>query len=204
MSDRRAGGLPAGERWLGVLLLVAGIVGLAAAAALAIEKQRLLENPFYVPACSLGEAVDCGSVMRSPQATTFGVSNAFIGLAGFGGLVATGMLLATGARLTAVYRWILQIGLTLAVVFVHWLIFNALYRIGALCPFCMAVWAATIPSFWYVTLDNTRALAARDSGLGRTVAWAHRNHGIVLTAWLLVIVLLVVDRFYAPWDSLLG
>lgn len=199
MTDRRAGGLPSGERWLGILLLVAGIVGLVAAAALAIEKQRVLENPFYVPACSLGGAVDCGSVMRSAQATTFGVSNAFIGLAGFGGLVATGMLLSTGAHLTRVYRWILQIGLTLAVVFVHWLIFNALYRIGALCPFCMAVWAATIPSFWYVTLDNTRTLATRGSGLGRAVAALHRNHGIVLTAWVLLIALLVVERFWAPW-----
>lgn len=201
MTERRAGGLPAGERWLGVLLLVAGLVGLAAAAALAIEKQRVLENPFYVPACSLGEAVDCGSVMRSRQATTFGVSNAFIGLAGFGGLVATGMLLSTGAQLTRAYRWILQIGLTLAVVFVHWLIFNALYRIGALCPFCMAVWAATIPSFWYVTLDNARGLATRDSGLGRFVTALHRNHGIVITAWMLLIALLVVERFWAPWDS---
>ncbi|MFA4926926.1 MAG: vitamin K epoxide reductase family protein [Patulibacter sp.] len=197
MTERRAGGgLPAGERWLGVLLLVAGIVGLVAAFALAIEKQRLLENPFYVPACSLGDAVDCGAVMRSPQATTFGVSNAFIGLAGFGGLLATGMLLTTGARLTTAYRWVLQIGLTLAVVLVHWLIFHALFRIGALCPFCMAIWAATIPSFWYVTLDNTRRLAGRN----RLVGALHRNHGIVVTVWLLLIAVLVVERFYAPWS----
>ncbi|MBF6620500.1 MAG: vitamin K epoxide reductase family protein [Patulibacter sp.] len=202
MTDRRTGGLPTGERWLGVLLLVAGIVGLVAAFALAIEKQRLLENPFYVPACSLGEAVDCGAVMRSAQATTFGVSNAFIGLAGFGGLLATGLLVATGARLTTAYRVLLQIGLTFAVVLVHWLIFHALYRIGALCPFCMAVWAATIPSFWYVTLDNTRALARRDSPVGRLVAALHRNHGVVITTWLLLIALLVVERFYAPWESI--
>lgn len=196
MTDRRAGGLPAGERWLGVLLLVAGIVGLVAAFALAIEKQRLLENPFYVPACSLGDAVDCGAVMRSAQATTFGVSNAFIGLAGFGGLLATGMLLTSGARLTTAYRWVLQIGLTFAVVLVHWLIFHALYRIGALCPFCMAIWAATIPSFWYVTLDNTRRLAGRN----RLAGALHRNHGIVVTVWLLLIAVLVVERFYAPWS----
>ncbi len=195
----RAPGLPAGVRWLGILLLIAGLVGLVASAALAIEKQRLLENPFYVPACSLGEAVDCGSVMRSAQATTFGVSNAFIGLAGFGALLATGLLVATGAQLTRSYRWILQIGLTLAVVFVHWLIYNALYRIGALCPFCMAVWAATIPSFWYVTLDNARGLAARGGRLGRVVAALQRNHGVIVTAWFLLIALLVIERFYAPW-----
>ncbi len=133
--------------------------------------------------------------MRSAQATTFGVSNAFIGLAGFGGLLATGMLLATGARLTVAYRWILQAGLTVAVVFVHWLIYNALYRIGALCPFCIAVWLATIPSFWYVTLDNLRALGRR----GGVAGALQRNHAIVLTAWLLLIALLVVERFYAPW-----
>ena len=28
--------------------------------------------------------------------------------------------------------------------FVHWLIFQSLYRIGALCPYCMVVWAVTI------------------------------------------------------------
>ncbi len=107
----------------------------------------------------------------------------------------------TGARLTSAYRWILQVGVTLAVVLVHWLIFNALYRIGALCPFCMAVWAATIPTFWYVTLDNTRALARRDSRVGRFAAALHRNHGVVITAWLLLIAVLVVERFWAPWDS---
>ena len=30
-------------------------------------------------------------------------------------------------------------------VFIHWLIFQSLYRIGALCPYCMVVWAVTIP-----------------------------------------------------------
>ena len=32
-----------------------------------------------------------------------------------------------------------------ASVFMHWLIFQSLYRIGALCPYCMVVWAVTIP-----------------------------------------------------------
>ena len=36
----------------------------------------------------------------------------------------------------------------------HWLIFQSLYVIGALCPYCMAVWAVTIPICWYVTLHN--------------------------------------------------
>ncbi len=39
----------------------------------------------------------------------------------------------------------LAAGTLLGTVFVHWLIFQSLYRIGALCPYCMVVWAVTIP-----------------------------------------------------------
>ena len=45
-------------------------------------------------------------------------------------------------------RWYwagLATGTALGVVFIHWLIFQSLYRIGALCPYCMVVWAVTIP-----------------------------------------------------------
>lgn len=189
---------------LGILLLIAGVVGLAAAFELAVEKFRLLENPLYVPPCTLGEVVDCGSIMRSAQAEAFGFPNPFLGIAGFGGLTATGLILVTGGRLARPYWLILQAGLTFAVVFVHWLMFQTLYRIGALCPFCMAVWAVTIPAFWYVTLHNIRELAERPGRTGRTAAFLIRNHGIILTAWLLMIAALVAERFWSPWDSILA
>lgn len=187
---------------LGILLLVAGLVGLAAAFELAVEKFRLLENPLYVPPCALGEVVDCGSIMRSAQAEAFGFPNPFLGIAGFGGLTATGLILVTGGRLTRPYWLILQAGLTFAVVFVHWLMFQTLYRIGALCPFCMAVWAVTIPAFWYVTLYNVQPLAERSGWTGRAITFLTRNHGIVLTVWMLLIVGLVAERFWSPWDSI--
>lgn len=187
---------------LGILLLVAGVVGLAAAFELAVEKFRLLENPLYVPPCTLGDVVDCGSIMRSAQAEAFGFPNPFLGIAGFGGLTATGLILVTGGRLTRPYWLILQAGLTFAVVFVHWLMFQTLYRIGALCPFCMAVWAVTIPAFWYVTLYNVQPLAERSGWTGRAIAFLTRNHGIVLTVWMLLIVALVAERFWSPWDSI--
>ena len=196
-----AAGQPDRTRRLAILLLVAGLVGLAAAFELAVEKFRLLENPLYVPPCTLGETVDCTQVMRSEQAEAFGFPNPFLGIAGFGGLTATGLILLTGGRLTRSYWLIVQAGLTFAVVFVHWLMFQTLYRIGALCPFCMAVWAVTIPAFWYVTLHNARALSSRPGSAGAVVAFATRNHGIVLTVWLLLIAALVVERFWAPWTS---
>jgi uncharacterized membrane protein len=195
------GGLLDPWRRLGILLLVAGLIGLVAAFELAVEKFRLLENPLYVPPCTLGEAVDCGSVIRSAQAEAFGFPNPFLGIAGFAALAATGLILTTGGRLTRSYWLILQAGLTLAVVFVHWLVFQTLYRIGALCPYCMAAWAVTIPAFWYVTLYNARPLARHPGRAGRLAAMAIRNHAIILTLWLLLVAALVAERFWAPWDS---
>lgn len=198
------GAPPDAGRPLGVLLLVAGVIGLAAATELAIEKFRLLENPLYVPACSLGEVVDCVSVMRSEQSEAFGFPNPFIGIAGFSALLVAGFIITTGGRLGLPFWLVMQAGLLFAVVFVHWLIFQTLYRIGALCPYCMAVWAVTIPAFWYVSLHNLRGLATRDTTAGRLAATLRRNHGVILTVWMLIVAGLVAERFWAPWDSVLA
>lgn len=189
------------ERWLGWILLIAGIVALAASYELAVEKFRLLENPLYVPACSLGEVVDCASVMRSSQSQAFGFPNAFLGLAGYGALTAIGLILTTGGRLPRPFWATMQAGMTFAVLFVHWLMVQALYDIGALCPFCIVLWAATISAFWYLTLCNITPFAAKPGPLGTLARFALRNHGVILTTWLLLITALVAERFWAPWTS---
>lgn len=190
---------PSFGRALGPLLLATGAVGLLAAFVLAVEKYRQLANPLYVPSCSLSEVVSCGSVMSSDQAELFGFPNPLLGVVGFSVLATTGAALLTGARLGRWYWLALQVGVTAAVVFVHWLIFQTLYRIGAVCPYCMVVWAATIPAFWYVTLHNA---GTEDLRRRPAVDAMVRNHGIVLTTWLLLVAALVVERFWAPWDSL--
>lgn len=188
-------------RRLGILLLVAGLIGLAAAFELAIEKFRILENPLYVPPCTVSEVLDCGSVMRSSQSELFGFPNPFLGIAGFAALAATGLILFTGGRLSRPYWLTLEAGLTFAVVFVHWLMFQTLYRIGALCPYCMAVWAVTIPAFWYVTLWNLRPVSEGDGGGSKLAGALIRNHGIILTVWLILIASFAAERFWSPWGS---
>jgi uncharacterized membrane protein len=189
------------SRHPGLLLLLTGLLGLAASLVLGIEKFRLLENPLYVPACTLGGAVDCGSVMASDQASAFGFPNPFLGLAGFAGVAMTGLAVVSGAKPGPWFWLVVQAGLTFAVLFVHWLIFQGLYRVGALCPFCIAVWLGTIPAFWYVTLHNLRTTAARPGPFGLAARAARGNHGIVLTVWLLAVAALVAERFWAPWGS---
>lgn len=187
------------------LLLVGGLAGFVASFVLAVEKYVLLADPSYVPSCSLNPVLSCGSVMASPQAEAFGFPNPLLGVAGFAVVAATGAAVLSGARLAWWYWTGLQSGVTAAVVFVHWLIFSSLYRIEALCPYCMVVWAVTIPVFWYVTLRNLTAVAPRMPARLRAAASATTGgHGVVLTVWFLLIVAAVLERFWLYWSSLVG
>ena len=191
------------HRRLAVVLIVGGLIGLVAAVVLLVEKIALIENPGYVPSCSINPVLSCGSVMTTAQAEAFGIPNPIIGIAGFAATTALGAALLAGG---AFRRWLwasIQVGVTFAVVFIHWLIYQSLYSIGALCPYCMIVWAVTIPIFWYCTLCNLQPLRRSDSaGLARLIAVVTEYRGAILTAWYLLVLLLITHRFWDYWTTL--
>ena len=194
----------AGRR-LAVWLLTGGLIGFIAALVLAVEKYALLADPAYVPTCSLNPVLSCGSIMASPQAEAFGFPNPLLGVAGFPVVAATGAALLAGGRLAEWFWAGLQAGVTAAVVFVHWLMFASLYRIEALCPYCMVVWAVTLPLFTAVTLRNLTAWAPRlPSGVNAAVAVLRARHSALLTAWFLLIAAAITQRFWLYWSSLVG
>ncbi|OOC54228.1 MULTISPECIES: vitamin K epoxide reductase family protein [Nocardiopsis] len=192
------------SRALPWLLALGGAVGLLAAAALLVEKIRVLADPGHVPACSVNPVLSCGTVMATPQAEVFGIPNPVVGVACFAVVATVGAALLAGARFRR-WFWIgLQAGVLFGVVLVHWLIFQSLYRIGALCPYCVVVWAVTIPLFWYVTLHNVRsAHLPTPSRLRRPVDLLARSHTVVLTLWGLAITGLVGQAFWTYWSTLL-
>jgi uncharacterized membrane protein len=126
-------------------VLIAGVLGLAAAVTLTVEKIEILINPDYVPSCSINPVLSCGSVMITPQASVFGFPNSLIGIVAFTVVLVTGVLAIARVDLPRWYWVGLAIGTLLGSVFVHWLAWQSLYSIGALCPYCMVVWAVTIP-----------------------------------------------------------
>ena len=192
------------ERRIGWLYIVGGMIGLAAAFVLLLEKITLLEDPTYVPSCNISPILNCGSIMRTDQAELFGFPNPVIGIAGFATVVTVGMAIVAGATFRAWFWWGLQAGVTGGIVFVHWLIFQSLYRIGALCPYCMVVWTVTIPIFWYTTLYNLRRTELRRSGaVGGVVGFLSDYHAVVLTVWYLAVTSLIAKRFWDYWESLI-
>ena len=187
------------------LYVVGGAIGLLAAAVLLIEKVALLEDPTYVPSCSINPILSCGSIMQTSQAEAFGFPNPLIGVAAFPIVVTTGVVLLAGASLPRWYWRGLLAGTIAGLAFVHWLIFQSLYRIGALCPYCMVVWIVTIALFWYTALRTARTSSW--AGKGRTapvLRFADEYHGVILTVWYLAIATLIARRFWDYWSTLLS
>ena len=187
----------AGAWWI----VIAGVLGLIASATLTIEKIELLLNPAYVPSCNLNPVVSCGSVMTTPQASAFGFPNSLIGIAAFAVVLVTGVLTVAKVPLPRWY-WIgLTVGTVLAAGFVHWLIFQSLYRIGALCPYCMVVWAATMSLLVVVA---SIAFGPGDEGRGGAVVRElHHWRWSLATIWFTAVFLLIVVRFWDYWSTLI-
>ncbi|MFY2791388.1 vitamin K epoxide reductase family protein [Rhodococcus sp. MALMAid1271] len=213
-STLHSADLPANEtrqggsfgRSLPWLLLVGGLIGLTAAFVLTVEKFALALDPAYAPTCSINPVLNCGSVMDTPQASAFGFPNSLLGIAGFAVVAAVGAALLAGAMFAQWFWGAVQVGVTAAAVFVHWLIVQSLYEIGALCPYCMAVWAVTVPIFWYVTLRNLDRARSKSALRQWFRVWLDsviRNHSIPLTVWFLFLIALIAQRFWSYWSTLL-
>lgn len=180
-------------------VLIAGVIGLAAALTLTIEKIELLINPDYVPSCSINPVLSCGSVMITPQASLFGFPNPLIGIVSFAVVVVTGVLALARVNLPRWYWAGLAAGTLLGAVFVHWLIFQSLYRIGALCPYCMVVWAVTIPLLVVVT---SIAVQPQRSG-NALIRTLHTWRWSLATLWFTGVLLLILERFWNYWSTLI-
>jgi uncharacterized membrane protein len=180
-----------------VILVVGGALGLLAAFQLTLEKFRVLADPDYVPACDLNPVLSCGSVIITPQAEVFGFPNPIMGLVGFTVVITLGVLLL--ARVT-LPRWVwlgLNIGALAGFAFVQWLVWQSLYSIGSLCPWCMVVWTATAPIVVWVTAANLSAGRWGISGAGVDAVVSLR--WLILAAWYLIVLGLIFLRWQDYW-----
>jgi uncharacterized membrane protein len=192
------------ERTLPWILLIGGAIGALTSILLSIEVFNRLKDPHFVPICNLNPVLSCTSVADSAQAHVFGFPNYFIGIAGYAILAAIGAAIFAGARFKRWYWLAVEAGLCFAFLFITWLQFQTLYRIGALCIFCMIVWTVTGPMFWYTTLYNMRTGAIRvPARLARASAFAQRHHGDILLTWFLIIIALILKRFWYYWSTLI-
>jgi uncharacterized membrane protein len=177
------------------ILVVSGLIGLVAAIELIIQKISVLSDPDFVPNCDINPVLSCGSVINTEQASLFGFPNPVLGVIGFTIVIMFGALLFAGLDLPRSMWLGLNIGALAGMIFVIWLVSQSLYVIGALCPWCMVVWAVTIPIFWQVTTDN---LASGRMSLGKSLAEI-----IVTLKWILVgaSYLIIMALIFVRWQD---
>jgi len=176
-----------------LLLIVTGAIGLLASLVLSVDKVQQLQDKIAgkesVFSCDFSAWVSCSSVIASPQSEAFGFPNSFIGVVGFAVVLTLGVVWLVDPTAT-IRGWIwggLQAGTVFGIAFVTWLQHETLYEIGALCPYCMVVWAVMIPLFVYVTRHSLR-LAAPDAGITRLVS----NWTVLIVALWYVAVLAAI------------
>lgn len=186
------------------ILIFTAVVGMTASFVLTYDKIHVILDPSYEPSCNINPILSCGSVMATEQASLLGMPNTIFGIMAFSMLLAFGFLLAGGAK---VNKWIwrgAQVMATIGVIFMHYLFFQGVYRINAICPWCFVVWMITIPTFWYITVYNLREqnikLPAR---MLRLSAFIQKHHGDILLAWYLIIFGILLQHFWYFWSTLL-
>jgi len=177
-------------------MVIAGAIALLAAIMLIVEKVSVLSDPNYSPGCDINPVLSCGSVINTEQASIFGFPNPIMGVIGFTVVITIGVLVL--ARVT-VPRWIwigLNLGAVFGMGFVIWLIYQSLYSIGALCPWCMVVWAAMVPIFWYITAANFADERLRAGAVGEVIVSLRL---LLVGATYLVVVGLIFVRWADFW-----
>jgi uncharacterized membrane protein len=181
-------------------VLIAGVIGLVSSMTLTVEKIDILANPAYIPSCNINPILSCGSVMVTPQASALGFPNPLLGIMAFTVVVVAGVLAVAKVPLPQ-WFWIdTTAGLLVGAVFVHWLIFQSLYRIGALCPYCMVVWVVTITLLVVVSSIVLRPALADSNALVRVLfqwRWS------IAALWFTAVFLLIMVRFWDYWSTLL-
>ena len=174
------------------ILLFSGIIGLFAAFTLMQDKVAILSDPNYVPSCNINPVLSCGSVIVTDQASIFGFANPIIGLMTYSVVIALAVLLISRVVLPN-WVWLgLNLGAFGGLAFVVWLIFQSLYVIEALCPWCMVAWVGTILIFWVSTAENAKAGRFTRSGTPGVISDVISSLRWILTGSTFLVILALI------------
>ncbi|WP_231598898.1 vitamin K epoxide reductase family protein [Corynebacterium occultum] len=188
---------PMQDRPYGILMVILGVIGLIMSTVLLMEKFIMAEDPTHIPSCTFNSVLACGSILNSAQAAVFYIPNPVLGIFGFACVIVVGMAVLAGARFAAWFWACFLAGTTLAMIFIHWLAFESLWSINALCPWCMVVWAVTIPIFWFSLLHIIAPEDPAEAHSGAEKFWVFcvKYRELILVVWYLLFFIFIWARF---------
>lgn len=180
---------------LAIVLLASGLIGWFASAALLVERIRSLQNPTVSLSCDVSPFVTCGALFDRWQASLLGFPNPILGVAGFVAPIVVAAGLLAGARFSAWYWQVFTAGVLGAWIFVTWLFAQSVFVIGVLCPYCMVVWAVTIPQWWFLVSWALRSGALFGTRARRFGEWFFPFAWVAMLANYAVIVISILVKF---------
>ena len=181
-----------------VTMLIGSVASLVASFVLAIDALRLAENPNVDLGCNINAVISCGTVANSWQASVLGFPNAFLGLVTEPVVITLAVASLAGVRFP---RWIMlsaQVVYTVGFGFAYWLFHQAMFDIGALCPWCLLITLATTLVFFemsYVNIRDDNLFLPRRVQRALTGLIRSNLDLILVVAWVLVLVLAVVLKY---------
>ena len=193
-----------------IVLIVGGLLGLLAAFSLMRDKIKVLGDADFRPSCELNPVFSCFSVMTSDQAEAFGFPNPILGLIGFSAVVVVGFTLLAKAKISTRWYWqLFTLGTFAGFTFNHWLIYQALFKIGALCLWCNLVWIVTAPIFMLTAIRSVKKgyIPGKD---GAFFGFVDRNQREILLTWYVSLIMLTIYKFWywfetvPPFDWITG
>ncbi|MCF4007410.1 vitamin K epoxide reductase family protein [Corynebacterium uropygiale] len=173
-------------------LVVLSALALLFSALLMYERVLTLEDPTHIPACTVNAYISCTDVMNTPQAAVLGnIPNALFGVIGYSAILALAVTMLSGFTPPR-WMWLVMLaGFIVCAIFVHWLFYQSVFVIVALCPYCAIVWGATMAMLisTIVTVYRRRREAA-----GQDVSRDVLLPTVIWLVWAAAIAFLVVDR----------
>jgi uncharacterized membrane protein len=180
------------------LLVIAGVAGIICSLVLIYDQIQIWENPNYIPACSLNPVVSCGTVINSKEGDIFRIPAPIWGLIAFPVLITVGAAILAGAKFKRWFWLGLQLCITGGVAFALWLFWLSMYRVHALCPFCISVDVVVYTTFWYTTLYNTdqKNIVLGTGRSQQIYAFIRRHHLDILMFWFLILIIWILHHFW--------
>ncbi len=181
-----------------VTMLVSSVASLVASFVLSIDALRLAENPNADLGCNINAVISCGTVANSWQSSLLGFPNAFLGLITEPVVITIAVASLARVRFPRWFMVAAQVVYTVGLVFAYWLFYEAMFDIGALCPWCLLVTLATTLVFFemtYVNIRDDNLHLPRRLQRALTSFIESSLDLIVLVVWLLVLLLAVVLKY---------
>ena len=184
--------------WIYGTMLVSACLSLTASFVLSVDAMRLAADPGAALSCNINAVISCGTVASSWQAHLFGFPNAFLGLVAEPVVITIAVASLGGVRFPRWFMFSAQVVYTIGVLFAYWLLYQSMFHIGALCPWCLLITVSTTLVFATLTHINLReGNLFLPSAANSTLAGAVKADldVVVVTIWLLILALAVVLKY---------